>query len=204
MTAIAKTQTKAERTRRRILDAAAKVFREQGYANARLADIAELAGMQAGSLYYHFDSREELVAEILRLGIETSWQQVRAALAALPPGATALDRLATAIRAHTLSVLEISDYASAQARIVGQVPPDVLKGHVADQRRYGAYWNTLIADAVEAGVLRPDVDLFVARMLVLGALNWTAEWYRPMSGRSAESIADDAVALFLDGLAARS
>ena len=204
MTAIAKTQTKAERTRRRILDAAAKVFREQGYANARLADIAELAGMQAGSLYYHFDSREELVAEILRLGIETSWQQVRDALAALPPDATALDRLATAIRAHTLSVLEISDYASAQARIVGQVPPDVLKGHVADQRRYGAYWNTLIANAVEAGVLRPDVDLFVARMLVLGALNWTAEWYRPMSGRSAESIADDAVALFLDGLATRS
>jgi AcrR family transcriptional regulator len=200
VTSIDRTQTKAERTRKRILDAAAKVFREQGYANARLSDIAELAGMQAGSLYYHFDSREDLVAEILRLGIETSWQHVRDAVDALPADATPLDRLTAAIRAHTLSVLEISDYASAQARIVGQVPPDVLKGHVADQRRYGAYWNTLIEDAVQAGQLRPDVDLFVARMLVLGALNWTAEWYRPKRGTPAESIADDAVKLLVNGL----
>jgi AcrR family transcriptional regulator len=200
---IARTQTKAERTRQRILDAAAKVFREQGYANARLGDIAELAGMQAGSLYYHFDSREDLVAEILRLGIETSWGHVQEAVDALAAEASPLDRLSAAIRAHTLSVLEISDYASAQARIVGQVPPEVLKGHVADQRRYGAYWNTLIQAAVDSGELRPDLDLFVARMLVLGALNWTAEWYRSKQGRTAESIADDAVALFMHGLAVR-
>ena len=70
--------------------------------NARLSDIAELAGMQTGSLYYHFDFREDLVAEILRLGIETSWQHVRDAVDALPAGATPLERLAAAIRAHTL------------------------------------------------------------------------------------------------------
>jgi AcrR family transcriptional regulator len=204
VTAIDRTRTKAERTRQRILDAAAKVFRDQGYANARLSDIAELAGMQAGSLYYHFDGREELVAEILRLGIETSWQHVRDALELLPEDASPLDRVAAAIRAHTLSVLKISDYASAQARIVGQVPAEVLKGHLADQRRYGNYWNTLIQSAVDAGELRPDIDLFVARMLVLGALNWTAEWYRPSRARPAEAIAEEAVALFLRGLAAQS
>ena len=76
--------TKSERTRQRILDAAARVFREQGYANARLADIAELADMQTGSLYYHFDGREDLVAEILRLGVKTAWSHVRAAVDALP------------------------------------------------------------------------------------------------------------------------
>src|SRR5678816_4156304 len=92
--------TKSERTRQRILDAAARVFREQGYANARLADIAELADMQTGSLYYHFDGREDLVAEILRLGVKTAWSHVRAAVDALPPSATPLDRLAAAVRAH--------------------------------------------------------------------------------------------------------
>jgi AcrR family transcriptional regulator len=193
--------TKSARTRQRILDAAARVFREQGYANARLSDIAELAGMQTGSLYYHFDGREELVAEILRLGIETAWVQVREAVDTLPEGATPLTRLAAAIRAHTLAVLEISDYASAQARIVGQVPPEVLEGHVDDQRRYGAYWNELIEAAVASGELRADADLFVARMLVLGALNWTAEWYRPGRATSASDIADQAVALVLHGLA---
>jgi AcrR family transcriptional regulator len=198
---VSKPLTKSERTRQRILDAAATVFREHGYSNARLSDIAALAGMQTGSLYYHFDSREHLVAEILRLGIETSWHHVREAVDALPPGATALDRLGAAIRAHTLTVLEISDYASAQARIVGQVPPEVRKGHMVHQRKYGAYWNELIEAAVASGEIRPDIDLFVARMLVLGALNWTAEWYTPQRGARPSDIADQAVAMLLDGLA---
>jgi len=199
---MAASETKSARTRQRILDAAARVFREEGYANARLVDIAERAGIQTGSLYYHFDSREDLVAEILRLGIETSWAHVRDALDALPAESTALDRLATAIRAHTLAVLEIGDYASAQARIVGQVPAEVSKGHLADQRRYGAYWHSLIDAAAAAGSLRPGLDLFVARMLVLGALNWTAEWYEPKRGVSAAAIADAAVVMALSGLAA--
>ena len=193
-------QPKSERTRKRILDAAARVFREQGYANARLADIAELADMQTGSLYYHFDGREDLVAEILRLGIETAWEHVRDAVDGLPPDTRPIDRLAAAVRAHTLAVLELSDYSSAQARIVGQVPPMVLKGHIDDQRDYGAYWNGLLVAARDAGELRDDLDLFVARMLLFGALNWTAEWYRPGRGTSATVVADQAVAFVLDGV----
>src|SRR4051794_33335961 len=100
MSRMAERQSKSERTRQRILDAAANVFREHGYANARLSDIAELAGMQTGSLYYHFDGREDLVAEILRLGIQTAWDHVRHAVDALPDDTTALNRLACAIRAH--------------------------------------------------------------------------------------------------------
>ena len=195
--------TKSERTRQRILDAAAKVFRQQGYAHARLSDIAEQAGMQAGSLYYHFSGREDLVAEILRLGIETSWQQVREALDNLSEDASQVERLAVAIRTHTLSVLEISDYASAQARIVGQVPPEVRKGHMADQRAYGAFWHELISAAIDAGELRADVNPFVVRMLILGALNWTAEWYIAGRGIDAADIADHAVAMVLDGLDTR-
>ncbi len=194
--------TKSARTRQRILDAAAAVFREQGYAGARLSDIAERAGLQTASLYYHFDSRDELVAEILRLGVETAWDHVRDAVDALPPDAGALDRLAAAVRAHTLAVLELSDYASAQARIVGQVPRELRAAHLDDQRRYGAYWNDLLAAAVASGELRPGADLFVTRMLVLGALNWTAEWYAPGRGAAATDVADQAVALVLHGLAA--
>ncbi len=194
--------TKSARTRQRILDAAAAVFREQGYAGARLSDIAERAGLQTASLYYHFGSRDELVAEILRLGVETAWDHVRDAVDALPPDAGALDRLAAAVRAHTLAVLELSDYASAQARIVGQVPQELRAAHLDDQRRYGAYWNDLLAAAVASGELRPGADLFVTRMLVLGALNWPAVWYAPGRGAGATEVADQAVALLLHGLAA--
>ena len=68
----------------------------------------------------------------------------RRAAAATPPP---IERLAVAIRAHTMAVLEISDYTSAQARIVGQVPPAVADGHHRDQRAYGEYWNELFEAA---------------------------------------------------------
>ena len=55
--------SKSQRTRARILDAAARVFRREGY-GARLSDIAAEAGIQTGSLYYHFDGRESLVADL--------------------------------------------------------------------------------------------------------------------------------------------
>jgi AcrR family transcriptional regulator len=191
--------SKSARTRQRILDAAAAVFREQGYANARLSDIAARAGMQTGSLYYHFDSREDLVAEILRLGIETAWSHVRAAVDAVPPDAGPVERLAAAIRAHTAAVLEISDYASAQARIVGDVPPHVAASHRAAQRAYGDYWNDLLAAVRDAGLMRPGADLFTVRMLAFGAMNWTAEWFSPRRTRAGD-VADEAVAIVLHGI----
>ncbi|MGI9053028.1 MAG: TetR/AcrR family transcriptional regulator [Ilumatobacteraceae bacterium] len=194
--------TKSARTRARILDAAASVFRTQGYA-ARLSDIAERAGIQTGSLYYHFGSREELVAEILRLGIENAWNHVRAAVDALPSDTSPLERLATAIRAHTMAVLELSDYASAQTRIVGQVPPALASAHRREQRRYGIYWSGLLEAASEAGELAADLDLFTARMLAFGAMNWTAEWSVAQRGADATAIADQAVAVLVGGLARR-
>ncbi len=195
--------SKSVRTRQRIVDAAASAFREHGYAGTRLSDIAERVGMKAGSLYYHFASREELVAEILHLGIESAWTHVRLAIEALPAEATALDRLCVAIRAHTIAVLELSDYTSAQARIVGEVPADIGRAHRVEQRKYGEYWEGLLVAARDEGYIGTGVDLFTARMLAFGAMNWTAEWFNKERGADAASVADQAVAMMLYGLTSR-
>ena len=195
-------ERKSDRTRERILDAAAEVFSEQGYA-ARLSDIADRAGMKAGSLYYHFDSREDLVAEILHRGIQRSFDHVRQAVEALPDDAPAIDRLATAVRAHTMAIVERSAYASAQARIVGQVPPAIAVAHQRDQRSYGEYWHEMFTAAVAAGEVSPDADLFVVRMLTFGAMNWIAEWASLAGKRTPEAIVDQTVATLMDGIRAR-
>jgi len=160
MFAVVVKETKSGRTRRRILDAAAELFSEQGY-SARLSDIADRAEMKAGSLYYHFDSREELVAEVLRLGIDGSWDQVAGALARLPKSASPIERLTAAIRAHTLSIVGRSAYATAQARIVGSLPPEVARAHRKERRAYGEYWRDLFTSAQQAGQIDSDVDVFV-------------------------------------------
>jgi AcrR family transcriptional regulator len=193
---------KSEETRARLLDAAATVFSDRGYAGARLADIAERAGMHTPGVYYYFPSKEELVEEVLRVGVARAGGYVEERVAALPAGASALDRLRAAIEGHVLMVLEIGDYTSANIRIFGQVPDDVRARHLADQRAYGNVWRALLEDARVAGEIRSDLDLGVIRMLILGALNWTAEWYRP-GPRTATEVAREATAMICDGLALR-
>jgi AcrR family transcriptional regulator len=194
---------KSEETRERLLDAAAKVFRDKGYAGARLSDIAELADMHTPGVYYYFPSKEDLVEEVLRVGVARARGYVQERVAAVPQGSAALDRLRAAIESHVLMVLEIGDYTSANIRIFGQVPDDVRARHLADQRAYGNVWRALLEDARAAGELRPDLDLSVVRMLILGALNWTAEWYRPGSSQTAGEVAREATAMICDGVGLR-
>jgi len=59
--------------RRELLDTAAEVFAEQGYNATTVRKIADHAGMLAGSLYYHFDSKESMLEEILRTFLDELW-----------------------------------------------------------------------------------------------------------------------------------
>jgi hypothetical protein len=80
------------------------------------------------------------------------------------------------------------------------MPDDIRERLQRTQRVVGRYWNQLLQDARDAGVIRSDLDLSATRMLILGALNWTAEWYQPR-GLSPAEIAHHATAIVLDGLA---
>lgn len=196
-------ETKAGVTRTRMLDAAAAVFRDKGYAGAKLTEISQAAGMKTvGSLYYHFASREDLVEAVIREGQVRTATFVRERVDAIDD-ASPLERLAEAIRAHTICVLETSSYTSATIRIIGQVPADIRRRRLTDQREYGAYWDELFVRAQEAGELRTDVDTTLARRLIVGAINAVTEWYRPGGALSAERLADDLADLFIDGLASR-
>ena len=190
---------KSEQTRERLLDAAARVLRDKGYAGARLADIAEAAEMHTPGVYYYFGSKEELVAEVLRTGVARAQAFVEERVAAVPDGRPALDRLRAAIEGHVLMVLEIGDYTSANIRIFGQLPDDIRARHLAQQRAYGDLWRSLLEDARAAGELRPDLDLSVIRMLILGSLNWTVEWYENGMLPAAE-VARHATTMICDGL----
>ena len=193
---------KAEGTRQGILDAAARIFRRDGYSAARLTDIAAEIGMKAGSLYYHFGSREALVEAVMEVGTRRTHQAVLQAIAVLPPGAGALARLEAAIERHLVMVLAQEDIASATIKLIWQAPAAVRDKVLVEQRAYGDLWRALLEDARAAGAIRPDLDLSVTRMAIMGALNWAADWYRP--GRlTPDEIARDIAAMVIGGLAPR-
>ncbi len=176
-------------TRERILDAAAVVLNRNGYAGTRLLDIATIAGLQAPAIYYHFASRDELIAEVVQVGLRRVMAHVHGELDALPPDSSPMDRITTAVRAHLEIVLRDSEYASAAIRHAAQLPPGIRDVQLRDQRRYGALWRGLVDSAREAGEVDPDLDAQAARMLVMGALNWAPEWWRPERGDLAGAVA---------------
>jgi len=176
------TGSKSARTRERILDAAAHVLSRKGYAGTRLADVADQAEIQAPAIYYYFPSREDLIEEVMWSGIEHMREHLAEVLAALPPDADPLDRIDAAVEAHLRYSLESSDYTTASIRNAGQVPAALRIRYSAEAARYGDMWRKLLQDADNAGSLRAELDPMAARMLVLGALNWAAEWWNPRRG----------------------
>lgn len=174
--------SKAARTRQRLLTAAATVLGRQGYSGTRLSDIAELAQMQAPAIYYYYPSREDLIEEVMYVGAAAMLTHLREALEALPPGANPAVRISAAVEAHLRNELELSDYSKAIIRNGNQLPEQVAARAKAEVAAYNDIWRTLLAELRDAGMLRDDLDAGVARMIVLGALNWAAEWWDPERG----------------------
>jgi AcrR family transcriptional regulator len=181
--------SKSARTRERILDAAAEVLNRRGYAGTRLSDIAELARLQAPAIYYYFPSRDDVIQEVVQVGLRRVLAEVESALVELPDTATGMDRILTAVRAHLEAVLRDSAYAAAATRNAAQLPTAIREVQLLDQRRYGALWRALIDDAGRAGEIHAALDPRAARMLIIGALNWTTEWWSPDRGTVADTVA---------------
>ncbi|MCF7548582.1 TetR/AcrR family transcriptional regulator [Pseudonocardia sp. WMMC193] len=173
---------KSARTRQRILDATATVLAERGYAGTRLSDVAALAELRAPAVYYYFDSREQLVEEVVTTGMVRNLDHVRTALAGMPAEASGLERIARAVEAHLQAVLRLSDYTRAAIRSSSQLPPAMRERHLRAQQRYVDVWRDLLGAARESGEIASDLDVGAARMLLLGALNWSTEWWNPRQG----------------------
>lgn len=186
-------------SRRLILDTAARLFRNEGYAATSLRDIAAACGMQAGSLYYHFASKDEIVAEVLRIGVENVFRAVRDAVAALPADAPPRQLVGTAVTAHLQALLRLQDYTSANIRIFGQVPPAVRQGHLHLRDDYERLWAGLLDRCAASGQVRPQANLHLARFFLIGAMNGTLEWYHG-HGTSLKAIAAQLTGMMVDGI----
>ncbi|WP_454624657.1 TetR/AcrR family transcriptional regulator [Bradyrhizobium cenepequi] len=191
---------RSEQTRRRILDAAALWLNKKGLAVTSLQDLADEVGLQTASLYYHFPSKDALIEEVLHKGIEIVYDDVRRALDALGPGATYRERIRVAIATHLSSLLAHGDYTSANIRNFPLAPDNLREKNTAIRRQYADYWRQLFQDAQKAGEIAPNIDLSLVRLLLIGAMNWSTEWFNPRK-KSIDMIADTICNVLFDGIA---
>lgn len=192
-------QTQSIGTRDRILAATARTLTVRGYAGTRLTDVAGIAGLRAPGMYHYFASRDDLVTEVLRVGQRRLLDHVEHALARSSPHSGAAERIRVAIDAHLRLELELSDFATAVTRNSGQVPAHIRDALQSDSDDYHSLWRGLIEAAGDEGILRPNLDVRVARMLVIGALNWAPEWWHA-AGTPIENLVDTAQTIICHGL----
>lgn len=189
---VAERSMRADSRLPRILDRAARLFRQKGYQGASIREIVRTVGMLPGSLYCHFASKEDLLVAVYAEGV----RRLRAAVErATTRESEPWRRLEVACVAHLETLLDGSDYAQVMLRVQPQEVPEAAPRLIALRDGYETLFGRLVeALPLPAGTGRSDV-----RLMLLGALNWAPNWYRP-GKQSPRGIARGFVNILRSGL----
>jgi AcrR family transcriptional regulator len=183
-----------------ILDVAVRLFGQQGYSGTSMRDIAKSVGVLPGSLYAHIDSKETLLVEIVEAGITSFLEAVEPAVASSD---SADARLRTAICAHVEVAAQNPERSLVvfhQWRFLGERN---LAAAIDKRRRYEQAFITIVGDGVRAGTFASSLNVRVAVLTILGALNWTPEWYSPGGPATPSELGDRIADTLLQGLVRR-
>ena len=195
---------KGERTRTRILEAAADVLARRGYAAATLTEIASVAKMQAGSLYYHFDSKDAIVEEVMAVGLEHARDAIRTALKAIGEDASGHDRLMAAVVAYIAAITLDSDFTKANIRCFEESPETTRENLAVPLREFANGWVRLVESGQHDGSLRKDVEARVVARMTISAMNSVVGWWRVDGEFHIEQVAHMFASTVVDGLATDS
>lgn len=179
-----------------ILRAAARVFRRLGVSATGMREIAEEADLSPGNLYYYFKGKDELLLFCQERTLERLAAAVKAARAV--PGSWA-GRLRAVLSGHVHCMLDELEGATAHLEVEA-LPEDMRAGVVQKRDAYERAVRALVAEGVKAGELAP-VDPALVTRAMLGAVNWTARWYRHDGAQSVAEIAESLSDYLVSGLA---
>lgn len=180
--------------RGRIVTAALRLFSQRGYGGTSVRDICAAANVYATTIYSHYDSKEHVLADLIRLGHEEHLSRLSSSLLACEPDPRL--QLAAIVRAHVLSHCDypmLAVVADAELHALS----DDLAGPILAMR---AEAEDLLVDVVQRGVAQklfdvPDPFLTLRAVSALGLR--VAYWYTPDCGRTPQDVADSFAELAL-------
>jgi TetR/AcrR family transcriptional regulator, cholesterol catabolism regulator len=159
-----------ERRYREVLDAAAAVFAEKGYAGASTRDIAEQLGVRQASLYYYFPSKESALGKICELGVKDFIANLQAIIAQTTPASHKL-RQAVANHLAPLRAHPDANYVCVFLRHRHELPKGPRQAVATLARTYQELIQRLFREGIAAGELRADLDPKLATLALLGLCN---------------------------------
>ncbi len=172
--------------------AAAHLFNQRGYDATSMRDIAREAGMLAGSMYYHFSSKDDLIVATYEEGKRLI---SNALITAVDGVVDPWDRLTRAAVAHMETLFGGNNFSILLCADISRTAPTLRSRLIEIRDSY----DKLFMDLIEDLPLSEDIDKGLLRLNLLGSLNWSSSWYRP-GGQTPAQIGAFFVRVMKDGL----
>lgn len=181
--------------RQQLLTAAAGLFRRQGFDATTTRDIAAAVGMHSGSPFYHFKSKDALLYAVMeegmRAAIERQSKTLHRVAAAQP-----YEQIRCLIRVHFDTLLGPgNDFVPVMLYEHRSLSESQRASLAKLQVAYESVWTPVLHALHASGHLRAPVKL--SRLLILGALNWSVQWFDRKKGATVDQLTDAAMTLFL-------
>ena len=176
-----------------LIAVSARLFRAQGFDNTTVRDIAAAAGVQAGSWFYHFKSKQDILQAVIEEGMQQALARIEEVAALGQPPREAFRRL---VHTHLETLLSPGqDFVYVMLYEWRALSPEGQLRIVAAKDRYEALWDAVLRELQASGEWPKPGKL--DRLWLFGALNWSAQWYRREAGVSIDELAESAFQFLL-------
>jgi AcrR family transcriptional regulator len=180
-----------------IIDTAAQIFHERGYAETSVHDIAEAVGILKGSLYYYIKSKEDLLFMVLS-EVHDGFRDIVARTEAMD--APAIDRLRYYVQEHvmynTRNVTKMAVFYHDYRSLSEERLTEILERRAF----YETFLRDLIDEAKAEGSVDPSLNPKLAAFTLFGMMNWVYHWYRASGSWTPPQIGAQVAAMAVDGL----
>ncbi len=185
--------TDPDSARGKLLQTAAHLFRSKGYERTTVRDLAGAVGIQSGSIFHHFKSKDEILRSVMEETIRYNTALMHAALAETD---SVRGRVLALIRCELQSIMGGTGEAMAVLVYEWRSLSDEGQAYILDLRdTYEQIWLKVLGEAKSAGYFNGDP--FIQRRFLTGALCWTNTWFRPEGPMTLDQLAEEALSLVI-------
>lgn len=185
--------TDPDSARGKLLQTAAHLFRSKGYERTTVRDLASAVGIQSGSIFHHFKSKDEILKAVME---ETILYNTALMRAALDDARCPRERVLGLIRCELQSIMggtgEAMGVLVYEWRSLSAEGRDYILGL---RDTYEQLWLQVLGEAKAAGYFKADP--FIIRRFLTGALSWTTTWFRPDGPMTLDQLAEEALSLVI-------
>ncbi|NLX90924.1 MAG: TetR/AcrR family transcriptional regulator [Firmicutes bacterium] len=170
--------------RNEILEVTAQLFRKKGFTGTSMQDIANEVGILKGSIYYYFNSKNEIFQEVLDNGINPALKKAEMIVA---EKLTPKEKFRKLIHYHMDYIMDHNFSLVIFFQEREKLPATEMEKYLEKRDRYENFFREVFKEGIEQGEF-PELNVPLTVFAILGMCNWIIQWYNPKGALSAEEI----------------